>query len=238
MGTACVVGFLCCVSVSANATGISLGGTRLIFNGGKDTASMSVTNSSDQDVWLMRFWVSPYDVNEVRESGEAKTPFIVTPPLYRLDPQSALQLRVNRVGDGLPEDRESVFYLNSLAIPPKKGEKGYEKAVQSGVQFAVNTRIKLFYRPAALNDKAVINTLPSKLMINANEGGVMVKNPTPYYITLVQLLNNGKVLKTDKDTMIAPYGTLSLPTGQAHGRLSYQTVDDNGARTPIIEKTY
>ncbi|MCU6244227.1 fimbrial biogenesis chaperone [Enterobacter asburiae] len=223
----------------AEAAGISLGGTRLIFDGAGDVASISVTNSSDEDVWLMRFWVSPYgDDKSQGDEGKNTTPFIVTPPLYRLDPQSAVQLRVNRMGNTLPADRESVFYLNSLAIPPKKGEKGYEKAVQNGLQFAVNTRIKLIYRPGALNDKAVIKALPGKLTVSGDGKNLTVKNPTPYYITLVQLAVNGKVLQTDKDTMVAPFGTLSLPSGDVHGRLSYQTVDDNGARTPVTDEKF
>lgn len=223
----------------ADAAGISLGGTRLIFDGAGDAASISVTNSSDQDVWLMRFWVSPYgDDKSPGGEGEINTPFIVTPPLYRLDPQSAVQLRVNRMSNTLPGDRESVFYLNSLAIPPKKGEKGYEKAVQNGLQFAVNTRIKLIYRPAALDHMAIIKALPDKLTVSGDGKKLTVKNPTPYYITLVQLAVNGKAVQTDKDTMVAPFGTLSLPDGNIHGRLSYQTVDDNGARTPVTDTDF
>ncbi|MEQ4869459.1 molecular chaperone, partial [Escherichia coli] len=166
------------------------------------------------------------------------TPFIVTPPLYRLDPDNAVQLRVNRVKDTLRGDRESVFYLNSLAIPPKKGEKGYEKAVQSGLQFAVNTRIKLIYRPAGLNDRKVVKALPDKISVSAGGKGVVVKNPTPYYITLVKLSVNGKAVQTEQDTMVAPFGELSLASPVTHGRLSYSTVDDNGAQTPLTEKTF
>lgn len=232
-----------CLSGAVQAGGISLGGTRLIFDGSNDAATLSVNNGST-GTWLMRFWVSPYGdkandaTTEAKDAATSAIPFVVTPPLYRLDPQGAVQLRVNRVSDTLPADRESVYYLNSLAIPPKKGDKGYSKAVTSGMQFAVNTRVKLIYRPAALKDAAVVKALPGKLTASADGKTLTVKNPTPYYITMVSLAVNGKSVATDKDTMVAPFGTLSVPSAVAHGRLTYYTVDDHGARTPETEKTF
>ncbi|MDK1711703.1 molecular chaperone [Serratia marcescens] len=219
--------------------GISLGGTRLIFEGGKEAATLAVTNSSTRDVWLMRFWISPYGETSV-DAVPKKTvlPFAVTPPLYRLDPNSAVQLRITKLSEALPADRESVFYLNNLAIPPKKGETSYQKAVQSGLQFAVNTRIKLFYRPAAINDAAAVKAAPTALTVTATGKDLVVKNPTPWFVTLTQFTLNGKALQTDKDTMVAPFGELHLPVTASHGTVSYRTVDDRGMTTPAIDKAF
>lgn len=50
----------------------------------------------------------------------------------------------------LPQDRESLFYFNLREIPPKSSKP-------NTLQLALQTRIKLFYRPAPLavnpNDK-------------------------------------------------------------------------------------
>ena len=188
----------------------------------------------------MRFWVSPYGEtsDDAKTQDKAAVPFAVTPPLYRLDPKNAVQLRVNRLSDTLPADRESVFYLNNLAIPPKKGEKNYQKAVQSGLQFAVNTRIKLFYRPAAINDAAAVKAAPEKLTVTLSGKTIVVKNPTPWFVTMSQLVMNGKAIATNKDTMIAPFGELSLPASVQHGTFSYSTVDDRGMTTPKIDKMF
>lgn len=219
--------------------GISLGGTRLIFDGTKDVASMTITNSSASDVWLMRFWVSPYG-DKPADAADKKQdmPFAVTPPLYRLDQKSAVQLRINKLSDTLPADRESVYYLNSLAIPPKKGEKNYQKAVQSGLQFAVNTRIKLFYRPAAINDAAAVKVAPEKLTLALSGKNLVVKNPTPWFVTMTQLSLNGKAVQADKDTMVSPFGELSFPASAEHGTFSFSTVDDRGMTTPAIKKSF
>ncbi|MGV3345636.1 molecular chaperone [Enterobacteriaceae bacterium LUAb1] len=225
-------------ATNTNTGGISLGGTRLIFDGSKDASSMTVSNSSDNDVWLMRFWISPYDSQSDNADKKQSMPFVVTPPLYRLDIKSAVQLRINKIKDDLPTDKESVFYLNNLAIPPKPKTKGYQKALQSGLQFAVNTRIKLFYRPAAISNAAAVKAAPDKLTVSATGKDLVVQNPTPYYITLTQLLVNGKAIETDKDTMVAPKGQLFLPSLAKHGTLSYSTVDDRGMTTAKLEKSF
>lgn len=240
LAAALMLGSVSGVQAADGTGGVSLGGTRLVFDGSKDAASMTVTNSSVADVWLMRFWVSPYGEKSDDPSAKdkASVPFAVTPPLYRLDPKSAVQLRINKLVDTLPQDRESVFYLNNLAIPPKKGEKSYQKAVQSGLQFAVNTRIKLFYRPAAINDANAVKAAPGKLTVTPSGKNLVVKNPTPWFVTMSQLAVNGKAVQTDKDTMVAPFGELSLPMTVAHGTFSYSTVDDRGMTTPKIDKTF
>ncbi|WP_272668207.1 fimbrial biogenesis chaperone [Providencia sp. PROV117] len=218
--------------------GISLGGTRIIFDGSKDTASINVNNSSSLDVWLMRFWISPYSDKQNEQTQKVNIPFVITPPLYRLDPQSSVQLRINRLTNDLPVDRESVFYLNNLAIPPKKGEKNYQKSVQNGLQFAVNTRIKLFYRPSGIDDSAALKVAPEKLTVTSLNNYIVVKNPTPWFITMSQLSINGKRVQTENDTMLSPFGELRLPTDKLHGIFSYHTIDDRGMTTPKISKTF
>ncbi|MCP6324282.1 fimbria/pilus periplasmic chaperone, partial [Klebsiella pneumoniae] len=52
-------------------------------------------------------------------------------------------------GEALPADRESVFWLNVLDVPPQpQGEGG------NFMQFAIRTRVKLFYRPVGLPGSA------------------------------------------------------------------------------------
>ncbi len=45
--------------------------------------------------------------------------------------------------NALPQDRESLFYLNVREIPPKPDKPNV-------LQLAMQSRIKLFYRPAAI----------------------------------------------------------------------------------------
>ncbi|WP_349887399.1 molecular chaperone [Pantoea ananatis] len=226
---------------SAFADGISLGGTRLIFDGAKKSASMAVKNSAKKETWLMRFWVSPYDNNSEslsQSESDKSVPFIITPPLYRLDPESSVQLRVNKLREISQTDRESVYYLNALAIPPKNGRKKYEKEVSNAVQFAVNTRIKLFYRPAGLNNSKAVRSAPEKITVQSINKQVSVLNPSPYFVTLVQVFINGQPVNTKTDSMVPPFSKLELPSDASHGTLRFRTINDFGAMTDVTERHF
>ena len=106
-----VAAFLLCTT--AAQAGIVMGGTRVIYQEGKREAASSVTNADTHTPYLVQSWVENY-----AENDKARVPFIVTPPLFRLDPEQNNVLRINFIGASLPRDRESVFWLNVKSIAP------------------------------------------------------------------------------------------------------------------------
>ena len=54
----------------------------------------------------------------------------------------------------LPQDRETVYWLNVLEIPPKP--KAGSDAAEDDLQLAVRSRLKLFYRPKGLQGYRLI----------------------------------------------------------------------------------
>lgn len=75
MGLAMALLPLTLTSVSA---GVIIGGTRIIFDGTKKEASIGITNP-DNVPYLIQSWI------DVQDEQSGKAPFIITPPLYRLD---------------------------------------------------------------------------------------------------------------------------------------------------------
>ena len=75
-----VAAFLLCTT--AAQAGIVMGGTRVIYQEGKREAAISVTNADTHTPYLVQSWVENY-----AENDKARVPFIVTPPLFRLDPE-------------------------------------------------------------------------------------------------------------------------------------------------------
>lgn len=71
----------------------------------------------------------------------------------------------------LPQDRESLFYFNLREIPPRS-----EKA--NVLQIALQTKIKLFYRPAAIKTRPN-EVWQDQLILNKVSGGYRIENPTP-----------------------------------------------------------
>ncbi|EBW3901488.1 fimbrial biogenesis chaperone [Salmonella enterica] len=217
-------------AVAANG-GFYLGQTRVVFPSDKKSVSLQVTNQDAKKDWLLRSWVSQYD-----DKNKSSTPFIITPPLYRLDGNNSIQLRINAIDvSKLPMDRESVFRINVMAIPPEtaaatKPEK--EGAATGSIQFALNSRIKLFFRPAVLNSQEQTENAWKKVTVRQQEGKIIFNNPTPYYITLTNINVNGAELKSGQaDTMIAPDGELTLPVSGQSRTLTFQTINDYGGLT-------
>ncbi|MCL7680091.1 fimbria/pilus periplasmic chaperone, partial [Klebsiella pneumoniae] len=82
-----------------------------VFDGQQKAASLSVQNK-DKTADLVQSLISPVDAT----SG-AKDTMIITPPLFRLDAGEKASVRIVRSGKPLPEDRESMFWLNVKGIP-------------------------------------------------------------------------------------------------------------------------
>ena len=127
--------------VQASATaGVIIGGTRIIFDGAKKEASISV-NNPDATPYLIQSWIDDQDV------GSGKAPFIITPPMYRLDSGQKNIERIVATGS-LPQAKESLFWINIKAIPSASKQ-------MNSLQIAVKTRIKLIYplaHQSSIND--------------------------------------------------------------------------------------
>ncbi|HFL5521670.1 TPA: fimbria/pilus periplasmic chaperone [Salmonella bongori] len=198
----------------AQAGGIALGATRVIYPQGSKQTSLPIINSSDNNVFLIQSWVANAD-------GSRSTDFIVTPPLFVIQPKKENILRIMYVGPSLPTDRESVFYLNSKAIP----SVDKNKLTSNSLQIATQSVIKLFIRPKDLAEGAT--HAPATLRCRNENGQLTIINPSPYYISLVELYSAGKKLP---NTMVPPKGAISMPA--PIGLVSFRTVNDFGATTP------
>ncbi|MEE4484850.1 molecular chaperone [Serratia ficaria] len=202
--------------------GVVVGGTRLIYDGAKKESALSI-NNPDAVPYLIQSWV------DAQEGDSAKAPFIITPPLFRLDGGQNNLLRVVRAGGNLPADKESLYWLNVKAIP------SVEKK-DNTLQIAIKTRIKLIYRPQGLSGN--LEEAVGKLAWRRSGNRLQVSNPSPYYLTFFNLKLNGSAVAGS--TMVAPQATASfpLPAGSgAGGSLSWQIINDYGGTGQTFTST-
>lgn len=192
--------------------GIIIGGTRLVYDGGKKEASLGI-NNPDKVPYLIQSWV------DAQEGETSKAPFIMTPPLFRLDGEQNNILRIVRTGGNLPTDQESLYWLNIKSIPSAKKQ-------ENSLQIAVKTRIKLIYRPRGL--AGTLDDAAKALTWQRSGNAVQVTNSSPYYITLFSAKINGQPIK--EASMIAPKSSerFELPTGSSGGALSWEIINDFG----------
>lgn len=206
-------------AVTAHA-GVIINGTRLVYQGEKKESSIGISN--------------PDDINYLVQSGVdtglkkgGKAPFLITPPLFRLNAKEDNVLRVVRTDGNMPEDRESLYWLNIKAIPSSRHEEGVNT-----LQIAINTRIKLLYRPASIKGKP--EEVADKLEWHREGNDLVVNNPTPFYMNFQSVTLNGQ--KVAKATWAVPETStrFALPANMNGNTVSWSVINDYGS----ISKTW
>lgn len=187
------------LSASSVDAAIALDRTRAIFPGDQKSISLTITNENKEKPYLAQAWL------ENARGEKINTPLTVIPPLQRVDGGKKSVIRLNDVAaSSLPQDRESVFWFNVREVPPKS-----EKA--NVLQVALQTRIKVFYRPASIvPDK--FTRWDDQLVLHRTSGGYRIENPTPYYITVISVKGGPKepVDKNFKAVMIEPKSSVTV----------------------------
>ncbi|EPA1951372.1 molecular chaperone [Vibrio alginolyticus] len=217
------------VSSFANASGFSIGSTRVIFDGNQEQAKFVVNNGTEKSDYLVQTWVDNKGPAGDQKEVE-KPPFIVTPPLVKSVAGSKNELRVVSTGAlALPQDRESVFWINVKAIP-----RVHETASGNSMNIAFKSRVKLFYRPSAIVSQFEEgNNGHEQLIFTYSDQQLVIKNPSPFHISLYELKVDGNKVDTGYD-MVPPKGMVQYPlsnNGNNHHKVAWKAINDFGAIT-------
>ncbi|MDC9597262.1 fimbrial biogenesis chaperone [Xenorhabdus anantnagensis] len=201
--------------------GISLSNTRVIYKASQREVTISAINDSKENVYLIQSWVDMF--TPTAESSDQKAPFLVTPPLFRLDAEQENRLRIILTNDTLPRDRESIFWLNVKAIPALNENK------TNLLLISLKNRIKLFYRPKGLTEQLAANAC-QQLTFSQKAGQLVVQNPTPFYISFYDIkIGSSSVPEVG---MVAPFShqQWALPIGSGN-TVTWRAINDYGGIT-------
>ncbi|MEI9743872.1 MULTISPECIES: fimbria/pilus periplasmic chaperone [Enterobacter cloacae complex] len=180
---------------------IALDRTRVIFDGSQSSVSLNISNHNKQLPYLAQGWI------EDEHGKKIQTPLTVLPPVQRIEPGKPSQVKIQSLPSvkQLPQDRETVYYFNLREIPPKS-----EKP--NTLQIALQTRIKMFYRPAAIEIPKNAPAPQEQLTLTRQGDKYIVNNPTPYYVTLVDASNKkgGPGVSDFEPMMVPPKGKQPL----------------------------
>lgn len=214
---------------------VVIGGTRVVFPAQDGEVTLRLSNRSDRPA-LVEAWIDRGNPQSTPDKSDV--PFLITPPLFRMEAHRDQSLRIIATQPHLPLDRESLFWLNVLEVPPKPSAA--EAAGKNMLQFAVRSRLKLFYRPAQLTgDPLKAAGLVTWKVVPASPGFALeVHNPSPFHITISALsLDVGDKQYAAETGMVDPFGTLKLAVKTltrapvAGTSLSYSVINDYGAST-------
>ncbi|MGX5022265.1 fimbrial biogenesis chaperone [Enterobacter sp. UPMP2060] len=207
---------------------IVINGTRVVYPAEEKEISVKLNNKGTTPI-LIQAWIDKGDQNINPDDGNV--PFFINPPMNRVNAGKGQTLRISYTGgETLPQDRESVFWLNVLEIPPNN-IKGKDS---NKLQVAFRSRIKLFYRPAQLKKNSAEAAESIKWKID--NGKLTAINNSPYHVTLLNVRDeNGKTESVGE--MISPFSQFEIKSNKGpfiHGHtISWSYINDWGA----IKKT-
>lgn len=230
------LGLIATMSLAAgnSQASVVIGGTRVVYQEKDREITVKITNEGKKQA-LIQSWIDAGNPNALPDATDA--PFILTPPLARIDPGQGQSLRLFYTQDPLAQDKESLFWLNVLEVPP---EVDPDEAQPNALQLAFRTRIKLFFRPTALQGSA--GEAPSKVSwkfarLDGGGYGLEAHNPTPYHVTFSRVaVKAGGIVRTNQlGGMVAPGarvsfdvdGLAALPAGPVE--VDYTYLDDYGS---------
>jgi fimbrial chaperone protein len=188
----------------------------MVYSSAANQSMLQVRNTHPDATFLIQSWME-------NEKGQKTNDFVITPPLYVMKPASESAVKIMFNGKALPEDRETLYWMTVKAIPQQtKSGSG------NSLQFASANRIKVFYRPESLGQGA--GEAWKNLSGAYRAGKVTLTNPTPYYLTTINVKIDGMPVQP---VMLPPKSSVTLAEAFSHASsMSYQTINDYGAWTP------
>lgn len=199
-----ILGLVCMTSLSYAA--VALDRTRVIFNGSSQSVSLAITNKNKDLPYLAQAWM------ETSTFEKVSSPFVILPPLQRLEPAQSSQIRIEALEGPikmLPQDRESLFYFNLREVPPASEKPNV-------LQIALQSKIKLFYRPESiiLTPTEISNHPWQEQLLLIKQGdAIIARNPTAFYTTVltVQASKDAEIISGMDAIMVAPFSEEKIP---------------------------
>lgn len=198
-------------------SGVYIYGTRVIYPAAQKEVTVQLMNKGDRSA-LVQAWIDDGDTQTPPE--KLQVPFLLTPPVVKVNGNSGQQLKIKFLKANLPQDRESLYYLNVLDIPPNSDNN----AGTNKLKFALQNRIKLIYRPTSV--AGVNKETFSKIHITRSNNGLNIENGSANWLTITEIKST---VKANKETlMMAPHANVNLPGAPAANQYAVTLIDDYG----------
>lgn len=213
------------LSVTSSALAdIVISGTRVIYPQSAKDVTVKMENRGNKPL-LVQTWLD--DGRDMTNPQEIKLPFIVTPPVSRVDAAKGQTVRITYLGQALPADRETMYWFNVLEVPPKSKDAD----AQNMLQLAFRTRIKMFYRPDSLKGDPAVAA--SQLKWTQQNSTLTARNDSPFYVSIAKIDATFGGKKVDVEPhYVAPFASQTFDVKAAGSArissVSYAAINDFG----------
>lgn len=197
---------------SLASSGVQLDRTRVLMTDGKTRTNYALSNHTETPI-LASATITNVD-------GTPTSKLTVNPALYQVRSKSTHQGSIMLL-EPLPQDKESVFWLNVKTVAPESGSK----ESSSSLQFAIGQRIKVFYRPKGIKDDCKIAA--DNLKWTKTTKGLKVKNDSAVSVSIVEVTVGNKKHRIEDILLAKSSQNWNLPT-EATSPMSFTYVDEYG----------
>lgn len=200
--------------------------TRIVAYSNEKETPVEVINDGSE-AYLVQSWL------EDEQGKDTDLPLVLTPPVMKLEGKKQGKLRLVVITSGIPQDRESVYWLSLQEIPPKA------QNINNKLVVAIRSRLKVFVRPEGLTSEGARDAakqLRWRISQTGDRRCLEATNPTAYYISFGELSVRGKGHQANrpenKHEMVPPKGNwcYMLPegTGSYPLNITWSAVHDWG----------
>ena len=235
-----IIKFLCLLMLLSHNSiiyaGFAISSNRVIYNESEREHSLILANINEYPI-VAQTWVD----NGAGYPDQSTAPFIVLPAVFKMNPKGIQAVRIIHNGNTMPQDRESVFWLNLYEIPGKTQQQlNLSEESRVRLDLAMNTQLKVFYRPKSLKpmDIEQISEKVKFFIKKVNGNQVLVcNNPTPYHLSFINIVlkQNDRDFKIESqvDLMVAPFSEKvyeldSSPELPYSYQVNFTLIDDQG----------
>lgn len=204
---------------------IEINKDKFIFVESKGQEIIEIKNNTTND-YFIQSWISHYD-----ENNDTELPFIITPPLFKIEKNENYSLKIFKTDEIEKIDRETLYRINIKRIPLLSDSDESKNLLH----ISMNSVYNLIYRPVSIEEGAKDAYKRIEFLKNKNNEFI-VNNPTPYFITLLNV-NSEDIALIEKSKTIPPfkkYNTKNII--KEDGLIKWKTINQYGVEINATDK--
>ncbi|WP_210501869.1 fimbrial biogenesis chaperone [Pantoea ananatis] len=125
---------------------------------------------------------------QIEPDNARKPDFIAIPPIFKIKEKGGQTVKIRLLSATLPQDKESLFYLNFTQVPGlKKSEID-----DSRLNIIVKSRLKIIYRPKSVN--AFSDKEQHNVFYSFHNGMLAVSNNSPNVLSIREIQNGKHII--------------------------------------------
>lgn len=210
---------------SYSQSSIEINKDKFIFIESVNQEIIEINNKENND-YFIQSWVTHYDKENSNE-----IPFMVTPPLFKIEKDETFSLKIFKKDEIKERDRETLYRINIKRIPILLNSDNNKNMLH----VSINSVYNLIYRPISIEKDAKDAYKKIEFLKNKNNEFI-INNPTPYFIALSSVYFNRMLIVNESKTIppFKKYNTKKIISES--GYVKWKIFNQHGVAIEVADK--